>query len=150
MAPRLQTAKSKDAPGLPALDQNGAKARPPTILVVEDDTDVRKLLEIALLGFDFVVKSAATCKEAEEILRREKCDVVLMDIQMPVMDGLETWAILKTIDPTVRCCFISGYAGKYTYEDMMGAGADGFLQKPFHLEELRKLILDSIGKGRVR
>jgi len=140
--------KNKDAPLLPGLNRNAASTRP-VILVVEDDADVRKMLEIALLSFDFLVHPAATCTEAQETLRREKCDVILMDIQMSGTDGLETWTILKSIDPAVRCCFISGYAGKYTYEDMVGAGADGFLQKPFQLEELCKLILDSIGKSHV-
>lgn len=119
----------------------------PVILVVEDDAAVRQLLEMAVRSFNFTVRSAATGKEALEIYRHEKIDMVLIDVQMPATDGPETLARLKEIDLGVVCCFMSGYTGKYTPAELASLGAVGFLQKPFHLEDLRALILESLAKG---
>jgi hypothetical protein len=65
---------------------------------------VRQLLEIALRGFDFDVRSAANGNEALEIYRRGGIDLVLMDVQMPVLDGPKALARLKEIDSEVDCC----------------------------------------------
>ena len=102
---------------------------------------------MVIQSFDFTVRSAATGKEALEIYRHEKIDMVLIDVQMPATDGPETLARLKEIDLGVVCCFMSGYTGKYTPADLASLGAAGFLQKPFHLEDLRALILASVAKG---
>jgi CheY-like chemotaxis protein len=106
---------------------------------------VRQLLEIALRGFDFDVLSAANGNEALEIYRLGGIDLVLMDVQMPVLDGPKTLARLKEINPEVVCCFMSAHIGRYEFDEIMGLGAIGFLQKPFHLEELRQMIIDAVG-----
>ena len=71
------------------------------ILVVEDDDAVCRMLGLALRGFGFSVQLASSGMQAVDIFRREPIDVVLMDVQMPDMDGPETFAALKAIDANV-------------------------------------------------
>jgi len=117
----------------------------PIVLVVDDSPDIRKFLEIALRSFDFEVRSAANGNEALEIYRRGGIDLVLMDVQMPILDGPTTLARLKEIDPKIVCCFMSADLGRYDLCDLMGLGAIGFLQKPFDLDELRQMVMDAVG-----
>jgi CheY-like chemotaxis protein len=118
---------------------------PSVILVVEDEAAVRRLLEIVLRDLDFDVRSAANGHEALEIYRLGGIDMVLMDVQMPVLDGPTTLARLKEINPDVICCFMSANIGKYELEEIMSLGGIGFLQKPFHLEEVRQMVMDAVG-----
>jgi CheY-like chemotaxis protein len=117
----------------------------PVVLVVEDYAPVRQLLEIVLRDLEFDVRSAANGHEALEIYRLGGIDMVLMDVQMPVLDGPKTLARLKEIDPDVICCFMSAHIGKYELEEIISLGGIGFLQKPFHLEEIRQMVMDAVG-----
>jgi CheY-like chemotaxis protein len=107
-----------------------------TILVVDNNLDVLKMIETALSGFGFVVRGASSGIEALEIFRSEPVHFVLLDVQMPEMNGPQTLAEIKRINPKVTCVFMSSSA-----ESSRVAGAGGFLQKPFSLEELRKMIV---------
>jgi CheY-like chemotaxis protein len=113
------------------------------ILVVEDDDAVCRMLGLALRGFGFTVQLASSGMQAIDIYKRESIDVVLMDVQMPDMDGPETMAALKKIDASVVCCFMSAHPGQYVSEDLLRLGSAGIIQKPFHLEELREFLVRS-------
>jgi CheY-like chemotaxis protein len=109
-------------------------AGPPrsAILVVEDEPLVRKMLGLVLPHYGFAVLQADGGKEAVELFRQHRdVGVVLMDIQMPGLDGPQTLALLRQIDPKVRCVFMSGNIGDYTYEDLITLGASHVLSKPF-------------------
>lgn len=115
-----------------------------TILVVEDDEGVRQLLDMVLESFHFNVIIATDSHEALEIYTRKKIDLVLMDVQMPVLDGPELFALLKAINPNIVCCFMSGHTGKYTAQEILHRGAAGFINKPFGLDELRAMLVNAI------
>jgi CheY-like chemotaxis protein len=117
------------------------------ILVVEDDDAVCRMLGLALRGFGFSVQLASSGVQAIDIFQREPFDVVLMDVRMPDMDGPQTMAALKKIDPIVVCCFMSADPGRYDSEDLIRRGASGVIQKPFALEELRQFLLKSSADG---
>jgi CheY-like chemotaxis protein len=110
----------------------------PTVLVVEDEPMVLKLLDTALRHYGFSVRLAAGGREAVETFRSDPGGIalVLMDVQMPGLDGPQTLAALRQIDPAVRCCFMSGDTGAYTVEDLLHCGAARVFPKPFHLAEL--------------
>jgi CheY-like chemotaxis protein len=112
------------------------------ILVVEDDTGVRRMLEVALPYYGFVVQSAATGQEAIQLYqsRRDAIAVVLLDVQMPEMDGPATLAALRQINPAVRCCFMSGHTGRYSALDLLNFGAARVFQKPFSLADLTQAL----------
>ena len=110
-----------------------------TILVVDNNLEVLKIIDVAIRSFGFNVRMANGGAEALEIYRSEKIDCVLLDVQMPDMDGPKTLAALKKIDSNVLCWFMSSSA-----EAVGLPGAAGFLQKPFSLDRLQK-ILDEMG-----
>jgi CheY-like chemotaxis protein len=117
------------------------------ILVVEDDKGVRDMLIHALPQYGFFVRSAASGQEAIEVFQRhhDTIKIVLMDVQMAELDGPQTLAALKAIDPDVRCCFMSGHTGKYTNEDLLEMGVTCVLAKPFgSLHELVKILRESV------
>jgi CheY-like chemotaxis protein len=102
----------------------------PTILVVDDDAAIRKMLEIALSHYGLTVLTAATREGTLEVYRqhREVISVVLMD-----GDGLATIPALRTINSAVRCCLMSaGSPGRgYTERELRALGVDYFFEKPF-------------------
>ena len=107
-------------------------------------SDVCKLLDLVLRSFYFNVITATSSYEALEIYTREKIDLVLTEVQMPVLGGLELYALLKAINPNVVCCFMSASTGKYTAQELRQCGAAGFINKPFGLDHLRAMILNAI------
>ncbi len=101
--------------------------------MVEDEPAVRKMLDVALRHYGFDVREAGGGDEAIEVFERHRdtIDVVLLDVQMPTIDGPQTLAALRALDPTVRVVFMSGNTGDYSAEDLLGRGALHVLQKPF-------------------
>jgi CheY-like chemotaxis protein len=102
------------------------------VLVVDDEEAVRRLLELLLRRTGFTVRSAASGQEAVNRFREyhESIAVVLLDVQMPGMDGPATLAALHEIDPNIECCFMSGGTGKYAPEELLGLGAAHLFRKP--------------------
>jgi len=118
------------------------------ILVVDDEKDIRDLVEVTLLRSDHVVIKAESGDRAVEIARIQKPDLILMDIMMPGnLDGLEATRILKN-DPETQQCKVVLLTAKGQLADRqegIKAGADDYFVKPFSpLELLRKVdqILD--------
>ena len=123
-----------------------SKAKPSVVLVVEDDKDVRKMLETAINSFGFTVKIARSGQEALHIHENDPIDIVLMDVQMPGMDGPATLKALLEQDPTTICCFMSGYTGKYSAAELLERGAADVIAKPFHLTELKLVLQNALDK----
>ncbi len=115
----------------------------PGILVVDDDMMLLALLKTVLQGAGFRVWAAPSGATAVELFRhnRANVDLVLLDVRMPVLDGPQTLAELRTVDPFVPCCFMSGYTGDYSLEDLEERGALRFFQKPFRAHEMAQELL---------
>jgi CheY-like chemotaxis protein len=109
---------------------------------VDDEPIVRTLLTGVLELQGYRVWQACDGAEAIETYRREgmRIDLVLMDVVLPGLDGPEALAALREIAPAVRCCFMSGDPGKYRVEQLLAAGAVGFLDKPFALADLETVL----------
>jgi CheY-like chemotaxis protein len=103
------------------------------VLVVENEEAVRKMLEMALRQSGFRVREAKGGAEAVQLYDQHHDTIwaVLLDVQMPGMDGVETLAALRQIDPQVRVVFMSGSTGEYSTADLLSAGAFSVLAKPF-------------------
>jgi len=103
------------------------------VLVVDDNQGVRTILELFLRRLGFTVWSAASGQDAVKLYRerQQSRPVVLLDVQMPGMDGPATLAALQKIDPEVKCCFMSGDLGRYPPEELLGLGAAHLFHKPF-------------------
>lgn len=133
---------------LPAKCPPGTDARPrPTgVLVIEDDRLMLKSLARGLSMRGFAVWCAADGGEAVGLYQRfgAGIDVVLSDLNMPVMDGPRTLEVLREIDPLVRFCFMTADASESTLADLSRRGAMRVFTKPFAsvsevAEELREL-----------
>lgn len=114
----------------------------PALLVVEDNDDIRKMLGATLTHFGFEIVLASSGADALSLYRAapDRIGAVLMDVVMPDMDGVQTLAALRQIVPDVRCCFMTGQAGRYREEDLLAAGAAHVVAKPFLLVELTTVL----------
>ena len=108
---------------------------PYSILIVDDDIAIKDSVTEYLKAINYDVKSALNATEALEILNSFEADVVLTDIIMQGMDGLElTRRIKESYDIDVMV--MTGYSAEYSYENAVQSGASDFIFKPFRFEEL--------------
>ena len=127
---------------LPAPKAPPAAARRPGILVVDDDRDVRGLLQVVLGRYGFVVWEAATGLQALEVYQEwgSAIDLALLDVRMPGLDGPQTLVGLRRLNPALCCCFMTGDAGAYTLEDLIARGAVYVFHKPFRPFEVAQIL----------
>jgi len=107
------------------------------VMVVDDEIAMREILKIMLK--DYKVIEASNGREAVELYREERPDIVLMDVMMPLMNGIEATSEIKKIDPDAKIVAITAYASSKR-EKVIEAGADYILKKPFTRKEVVELI----------
>ena len=123
--------------------------KPITILLAEDHAIVRQGL-IALLKLDVsfqLVGEAKTGREAVALAQSLRPDVILMDIAMPVLNGLEATRQIRAANPTAKVIVLSAHSDEVYVEKMIEAGVAGFLEKQSSAEILTKAIHE-VAKGR--
>ncbi len=110
------------------------------ILVVDDEDSVRRrcLRLLAREGYDAL--GAKTGAAALEIVQSSSCDVVLADIRMPGMDGMQLLKHLKEFDSSIEVIMMTGYAAVETAVQAMKSGAYDYITKPFELDELLHVV----------
>ncbi len=108
-----------------------------TILVVDDEPVVRKVLERSLLREGFRVVTACNGVEGLERIKGTKVDIVISDIMMPQMDGLEFLVEVKCNFPHIPVILITGFADQFTGKQALEAGAEDFIIKPFKNHDIR-------------
>jgi len=113
-----------------------------TILYVEDNPDNRSLIRRVLEAEGYAVVEAINAKQALEKLESDKIDLVLMDINMPDMDGYTLTARIKTIQKFSKIPIIAVTANvmRGDREKSLGAGCDGYIQKPIDIDTLSQQI----------
>jgi len=112
------------------------------ILIVEDEPKNLKLFRDLLQRFGFETVEATDGEQGVELAREKKPDLILMDIMMPKMDGLEATRLLKADATTKRIPIIAltSYAMKGDRERTIEAGCDGYIAKPVDIQELLKAV----------
>jgi two-component system phosphate regulon sensor histidine kinase PhoR len=116
------------------------------ILVVDDEEEVRDTLYNVLKSLDYKPHVAASGKEALQILKREKIDVVLSDLYMPEMDGIELLKKVRMENNKVVFLMITAHPTIETAVEAIKKGAYDYLTKPFHIEEVRLKINRALEK----
>ena len=113
-----------------------------TILIVDDNPVNLKLIRVLLAGEGYDVHTAGDAEEALRVLQELRPRMILMDIQLPGIDGLELTRRLKA-DPVTRHITILGltaYAMKGDEEKILAAGCDGYIAKPIDTRTLPEVI----------
>jgi two-component system response regulator HydG len=108
-----------------------------TILVVDDEASQRELLEMVLTEEGYSVQTAPSGEEAVQEVEKQFYNLVLMDMKMKGMGGLEALKKIKEISPTVQVLIVTAYASVDTAVEAMKSGALNYLTKPVDLEELK-------------
>ena len=122
------------------------------LLFIDDEEGVRRSLERALKKESYTINTAPDGKQAIELFwkHRSEIDVVISDFKMPGPDGLETLAVIGSINPEVTRILLTGYATMESAIRATNEGLDGFLTKPFDNVELRNRIREIMVKKRLR
>jgi CheY-like chemotaxis protein len=107
--------------------------RNPGILIADDLPLILALLKIELEERGFNVWLASNGSEAVDLYleHRQLIDLVLLDVQMPKLDGPQALSILRWLDPKVIVCFMTAEPGKYAEADLLARGAERVFSKPF-------------------
>ena len=113
-----------------------------TILIVEDEPKNLKLLRDLLQRFGYEILEAPDGEQGVKITGEKIPDLILMDIMMPKMDGLEATRIIKADNKTkhIPVIALTSYAMKGDREKTLEAGCDGYIAKPIDIQEVLKTI----------
>ena len=112
------------------------------ILVIDDELPICELLDEFLSYQGFQVTTAINGEEALLKFKENRPQVVLLDIKMPGMDGLEVLRRIKEIDSGTGVIMISAFGDVNTVQEALQRGANDYLEKPIDLERLRKILID--------
>ncbi len=118
------------------------KTQPKTILVIEDDETMRSALKRIFEGEGYQVKSAADGTQLSLVLDDSPIDLIVLDIGLPWINGLELAKLLKEHDDlkSIPLVFISGKTSDFDVKRGFEAGADDYLKKPFDIEQIKKTV----------
>lgn len=110
------------------------------ILVIDDEKGLRDLLTFELSSLGYNIVTAADGLEGIEKVKKEKFDLVILDLKMPKLSGTETLKEIKKIDPAIEAIVATGYGTVETAVECMKIGAYDYIAKPFNIDELSVLI----------
>src|SRR2546428_842996 len=119
------------------------------IVVIDDDEGNRRGIEMALRKDGYSVVAYPTGPQAIDYLKGSGCDLLVTDLRMPGIDGLEVLKLAKSSDPGLAVLVITGFGSVESAVDAMKQGADDYLQKPVNLVELRKRVAAAVEKRRL-
>ena len=113
---------------------------PIRVLIVDDEKSIRDGSERVLSRMDFQVSTASRGEEALEMLKKDPVAIVLLDMKMPGIDGMEVLARIKEMDRGILVIVITGFATVETAIEAMKRGAYDFIPKPFEPDQLRMVV----------
>jgi two-component system NtrC family response regulator len=116
-----------------------------TILVVDDEAPQRQLLGGFLQSLGFRIREAASAEDALTALRQEVPDMLLLDVRLPGMSGIEALAEIRRIAADLPVLLITAFADLRQAVAAMKSGADDYLSKPIDLNELEVAVADALG-----
>jgi len=106
------------------------------ILIVEDEPKIAKFTSKALLELSYVTDIANTCERARELLETQEFDLIVLDIMLPDGDGISLCREFKAKKPATPILMLTTMAEIFDKVKGLNSGADDYMTKPFHLEEL--------------
>lgn len=121
-----------------------------SILVVDDEADLRDSVSALFKAYGFKVMTASNGQEALDSHNKQPAHIVLTDIRMPVMDGVQLITTLKTKNPNTPVVLCMSGFTDFGAENLLAVGADGFFAKPFNAERVKEAIRLSLTKKQDR
>jgi DNA-binding NtrC family response regulator len=122
-------------------------SRTKTILIVDDERGQRELLAGCVQSMGLEVATAASGEECLDMLAQGSYEMILLDVRLPGISGMEALARIRQRDPKLPVLLITAHADLRQAVTAMKGGAEDYLAKPVDLEELRVVILDSLGES---
>ena len=119
------------------------------VLVVDDEPGIREMLRAVLRAESHLVRTAASGEEGLGVLSREAVDLLITDLSMPGMDGVELLRRASTTSPETHAIVITAFGSKETAIEAMRHGAVNYLEKPFDVEELRLHVRNALSTRRL-
>jgi two-component system response regulator PilR (NtrC family) len=116
------------------------------ILIVDDEQSYRQLLSLVFEGDGHSIRTATNGREALALLQEEPADVVISDVRMPDMDGIEMLSSVRESQPDLGVVLMTAFASVETAREAFKLGADDFIQKPFDVEELKLIVRKTLEK----
>ena len=110
------------------------------VLIVDDEAELVSALweRLALRGFE--AEGVTTGAEALTLIETEPCDVVLLDVKMPGLGGLEVIRLIKAERPTLAVILLTGHGSVKSVEEGMALGAFDYLMKPVKIDDLVRIL----------
>ena len=110
------------------------------LLIVDDEQSYRQLLTLVFEGNGHTIRTAMNGREAIEMLKGEPAEVIITDVRMPDMDGIELLRAAREFLPDIGVVLMTAFATVDTAREAFKLGADDFIQKPFDVEELKIIV----------
>ena len=117
----------------------------PTILVVDDEAAQRRLLGDFISSLGYAAIELPSAEAALEVIRRQRPELVLLDIRLPGMSGIDALTEIRKISGNLPVLLVTAYADLRQAVEAMKSGADDYLSKPVDLDELATAIADALG-----
>ena len=113
------------------------------ILIVDDEEGIRESFKL-ILGESYQLSFAANALEATTELQRERPDLVILDIKMPKVNGLEFLKQIKAKDSSLPVIIVTGYQSVETAQEAAKNGASDYIPKPFESQQIIKAVADQL------
>ena len=118
-----------------------------TILIIDDETGYRVLLSSDLSRLGYTVLTAASGPDALKVLDENQVDMIITDMKMSPMDGLDTVVAIRKAHPNVPIVLMTGYALEERVQEAMSHKINTCLRKPFGIHEMRNVVNTLVGAG---
>ncbi len=121
-----------------------------TVLAIDDEQNIRRLIrnEFSLEGYE--VTTAKSGEEGLALIQQNRFDVVLLDIKLPKMNGIEVLKRIKEISDSIEVIMITGYGDIQSAVDSLKLGARDYVTKPFKLDDLLTIVQKAVSDGEVK
>ena len=116
------------------------------ILIVDDEQSYRQLLSMVFEGGGHNIRTAMNGRQAIDLLSQSPADIIISDVKMPDMDGIEMLREVRETLPDLGVVLMTAFASVETAREAFKLGADDFIQKPFDVEELKLIVRKTLEK----
>jgi len=113
------------------------------LLIVDDEKDIIDILTAAFKAEDTIIGTAGNGEEAVTYIKNNHVDIVIADIMMPKLNGIQMFYEIRKLDPFIQIIMITGYPSIQRIVEMLEAGACDFVIKPFNIEKLKVIVQEA-------